>query len=144
MRQEEGPVKGKPETLVPIVRQSPQAPPAGLIGVVDTSHGNAVVDRRGFVLYTFKDDKVSKDGKAISSACLDACARIWPPVVVESGMPIALPGINPRALGILTRPDGGKQITLNGRPLYQYTGDSRPAQPTGDGVDGLWKIAEPG
>ncbi|MEV4417899.1 hypothetical protein [Catellatospora sp. NPDC049609] len=139
----EGPAKAKPETLVPLAQQSPVAPPAGMVALINTPKGKAVADHQGYVLYTSKKDRVSKDGKAVSSSCDATCAKTWPPALAESGMPIALPGIDPRALGVLVRPDGGKQITLNGHPLYRYINDARPGQPSGDGVEGIWQIARP-
>ncbi|MEV4418263.1 hypothetical protein [Catellatospora sp. NPDC049609] len=60
MTKEEGPAKAKPEKLVPIGQQSPVAPPAGMVGVMNTPKGKAVVDHRGFVLYAFNKDESAR------------------------------------------------------------------------------------
>ena len=50
------------------------------------------------------------------------------------------PGIS-GTFGTTTRPDGAKQVTHNGQPLYYFTGDSAPGDSTGDGVYEVWFIA---
>ncbi len=37
------------------------------------------------------------------------------------------------ALAVITRDDGGKQVTLDGRPLYRFSEDPAPGKVTGDG-----------
>jgi predicted lipoprotein with Yx(FWY)xxD motif len=44
----------------------------------------------------------------------------------------------------MTRPDGSKQITYNGIPLYYYVRDTKPGDTTGQGVGNLWKVVAPG
>ena len=56
-------------------------------------------------------------------ACQRTCALIWPPVLT-SGRPVAGPGVNQHALGVITRPDGTRQVTYQGKPLYLFIKDA--------------------
>ncbi len=56
-------------------------------------------------------------------ACQRFCALIWPPVLT-SGWPEAGQGVDQHALGVVVRPDGSRQVTYNGKPLYQFIKDA--------------------
>lgn len=56
-------------------------------------------------------------------ACQRYCALIWPPVLT-SGMPRAGAGVNQAALGVVVRPDGSRQVTYKGKPLYLFINDA--------------------
>ena len=56
-------------------------------------------------------------------ACQRTCALIWPPVLT-AGRPVAGPGVNQHALGVITRPDGTRQVTYQGKPLYLFIKDA--------------------
>jgi predicted lipoprotein with Yx(FWY)xxD motif len=56
-------------------------------------------------------------------ACQKYCALIWPPVLT-AGQPVAGPGVAPHALGVVVRPDGTRQVTYNGKPLYLFIKDA--------------------
>ena len=56
-------------------------------------------------------------------ACQRTCALIWPPVLT-SGRPVAGPGVDQHALGVITRPDGTRQVTYQGKPLYLFIKDA--------------------
>jgi predicted lipoprotein with Yx(FWY)xxD motif len=91
-----------------------------------------VTNAKGFTLYSFAPDT------ATASKCTGACAQIWPPVTgpVTSGK-----GVTGK-LAIITRPDGSKQATYNGHPLYTYTADTAPGQANGNGLNvngGIWR-----
>ena len=47
-------------------------------------------------------------------------------------------------LGTTTRDDGSKQVTHNGQPLYYYASDAAAGDAKGDGVGGVWSIAQVG
>ncbi|MGX7826498.1 COG4315 family predicted lipoprotein [Actinokineospora sp. 24-640] len=134
------------ETLVPIPVPAPTSPTPQpeRVGAADLPQGGRAVDGRGHTLYVYAKDTVA-DGKekAAKSACVDSCAKTWTPLLTVTGMPVALPGIDPRALGVLVRPDKTKQITLAGRPLYLHVGDTGPQQETGKGKDADWTVATP-
>ena len=47
-------------------------------------------------------------------------------------------------LGTLVRPDGARQVTLAGHPLYEYSGDQAAGDRNGEGVSddgGIWHVA---
>ena len=56
-------------------------------------------------------------------ACQGSCALIWPPVLT-AGRPVAGPGVDQHALGVITRPDGTRQVTYQGKPLYLFIKDA--------------------
>ena len=85
----------------------------------------------GFTLYWFVPDT------STTSKCTGSCATYWPPV---KGPATAGSGVT-GTLSVITRPDGTKQATYDGHPLYTYAGDSAPGQNKGNGVNasgGLW------
>src|ERR1700722_1893487 len=77
-----------------------------------------------------------------TSACNGACATAWPPALVN-GQATAGPGVT-GALNVAIRTDGTHQITLDGHPLYRFSGDQNPGDTTGDGFGGIWHIARTG
>ncbi|WP_436496957.1 COG4315 family predicted lipoprotein [Actinokineospora sp. HUAS TT18] len=111
--------------------------PIPAVGVSKVAGRDIVVSAEGFPLYTYDKDTANPAG----SACEGECVTRWPPAVADDGMPIAMSGIDPSSLGVLVRADGKKQITLAGRPLYRFVGDSNPSEINGDGVDGQWHVA---
>jgi predicted lipoprotein with Yx(FWY)xxD motif len=69
-----------------------------------------------FPVYTLNTDH------GHTSACQGQCAIYWPPVLT-SGQPESGPNIPPHAIGTIVRPDGSRQVTYNGQPLYLFAGD---------------------
>ena len=57
------------------------------------------------------------------SACREQCSVHWPPVLTSSP-PKAGAGVDQHALGTIERPDGTKQVTYSGRPLYLFNNDA--------------------
>jgi predicted lipoprotein with Yx(FWY)xxD motif len=96
-----------------------------------------VVDTRGRTLYALSRES------AYHLLCKSrACMQIWPPVTVGSAKLKlrAGPGVQGR-LGVLRRPGGKWQLTLQGRPLYRFSGDSAKGQANGEGIKsfgGTW------
>ena len=84
----------------------------------DTSLGKILVDDKDMTLYLFDKDK---DGKP---ACTDACEADWPPLTTDE-KPTAGAGVNAAWLGTTDRPDGTKQVTYHGWPLYHYAKDTK-------------------
>ena len=102
--------------------------------------GNILVDARGMTLYTFGADTLG------TSNCTEACLQNWPALTVASGNPVAGSGVT-GTLEVITRPDGIKQVTLNGMPLYTFFRDTKPGDANGQGVTafgGLWTVAMAG
>jgi predicted lipoprotein with Yx(FWY)xxD motif len=46
-------------------------------------------------------------------------------------------------LGTITTPDGKKQLTINGMPVYYYQKDKAAGDITGQGVGGVWYLVAP-
>lgn len=90
-------------------------------------------------LYRF--DKDSADPSV--SRCTGACATKWPPVTIEEGGKVYLQGVDAKKVGGIRRDDGQVQVTLNGWPLYRFSGDTRPGDLNGQGVDGVWFAVGP-
>jgi predicted lipoprotein with Yx(FWY)xxD motif len=90
--------------------------------------GTILVDSQGLTIYDFHKDKGSK------SACYDACAAAWPPLLTE-GNPQAQGAADRSMLGTTKRKDGTVQVTYNGWPLYTYAGDQGPGEANGNDID---------
>jgi predicted lipoprotein with Yx(FWY)xxD motif len=107
---------------------------AAALKVSHTRAGSVLASSRGLTLYFYSADK-RHSGK---SACTGTCATAWPPLAAPVKAPagVHLPG----KLGVITRPNGVKQVTLNGYPLYLYIGDKTPGQVAGNGVGGAWHV----
>ena len=87
---------------------------------------SVLVDANGNALY-MSDQEASGAVK-----CTGSCGQFWEPLTIQGGQPSGT--VSGGTLGVLQRPDGKTQVTLNGAPLYHFTQD-RPGQVTGDGFD---------
>jgi predicted lipoprotein with Yx(FWY)xxD motif len=70
------------------------------------------------------------------------CARFWPPLLVPSHATRlkAATGVQGK-LGLIRRPNGSMQVTLRGKPLYRYSGDTGADQAHGQDIrsfGGVW------
>ncbi|MCK6412364.1 MAG: hypothetical protein L6Q55_08065 [Azonexus sp.] len=85
----------------------------------------------GMTLYTFDKDSAGK------SSCNGPCASNWPPL-------LATPGDTAHGdYSLTTRDDGRQQWTYRGKPLYFWIKDQKPGDQTGDGFNGVWRVAKP-
>ncbi len=107
---------------------------AAALKVARTSAGTVLASSRGLTLYYFTEDKPGS-GK---SACTGSCASAWPPLAAPVRAPagVRLPG----PLGVITRPGGFRQVSINGYPIYLYAGDKAPGQAVGNGIGGAWHV----
>ena len=97
---------------------APATEAAGTILETLTIHGVTVLtDAEGHTLYWFGPDS------ATTTACVADCARSWPPL---TGPAAAGTGVN-GTIGAIVRPDGSRQATYDGHPLYTTTADTGPA-----------------
>ena len=80
---------------------------------------------RRLTVYLFEGDKGQ------TSSCTGTCARVWPPV---TGKAMVGGGAMSAELGTITRPDGTKQVTYKGHPLYRYTKDKDDGDTYGEGI----------
>ena len=87
--------------------------------------GDVLVDASGMPLYTSNIDAGG------APACNGACADIWKPLTVTSGSPSAASAVG--TVAVVARPDGTKQVTVGGKPLYTFVQDA-PGKATGNGV----------
>jgi len=109
----------------------------GALALAHTSLGTIVTDSAGMTVYVYDKDTQG----TTSSACKAGCLGVWPPVEI-TGSPTAASGLT-GTLGTITAPDGGKQLTLDGLPLYTYAGDKAAGDVTGQGFDGIWWVVGP-
>jgi predicted lipoprotein with Yx(FWY)xxD motif len=86
---------------------------------------DVLVDADGRALYFASQEQ---KGKVL---CTGSCTEIWDP------LPVSELGGDPASLGSefgeVKRPDGGRQLTFDGAPLYAFT-EEGPGELTGDGV----------
>jgi predicted lipoprotein with Yx(FWY)xxD motif len=117
------------------------APSSGAAVELTVSHtdaGDALAGAGGMTLYILTDDP---DG---TSTCTSgSCASTWPALKGDGSQVEAGPGIT-GTFGTATWPDGTRQVTHNGQPLYYYSGDSAPGEASGEGSGGVWFIAPVG
>ncbi|HMJ72043.1 MAG TPA: hypothetical protein VK471_01630 [Solirubrobacterales bacterium] len=101
-----------------------------------SSLGSTVLTaNNGLTLYSLS---VEKNGRFI---CTGSCLKDWHPLVVAAGVKPA----GPVALGTVKRPDGRRQVTFEGRPLYTFDDDKRKGDANGEGFKdvGTWHAATP-
>jgi predicted lipoprotein with Yx(FWY)xxD motif len=104
---------------------------AATLTVVGTSLGKTVVAGNGMTIYTYAPDGIN-EGKA---TCTGDCASRWPPVVLR-GTPDA--GTTGLKVSLIARDDGSKQLVVNGRPAYNYSGDRSPGDVNGQALGNVW------
>jgi predicted lipoprotein with Yx(FWY)xxD motif len=123
-----------PATTAPAAGASstPASSGSGSTVNMTTINGTAVVtNSAGKTLYWFAPDT------STTSKCTGSCSTYWPPV---TGPVTAGSGVT-GTLSTITRPDGTKQATYDGHPLYTYVGDTAAGQAKGNGLNlsgGLW------
>ncbi|MCX5499246.1 SCO0930 family lipoprotein [Streptomyces sp. NBC_00053] len=105
--------------------------------VVDKERGTIVRDGKGRTLYRFTKDTAWP----MKSNCLGACLEMWKPAGLVDKKNIK--GIAPKLLSPYTRSDGSKQLSIDCWPLYWYTGDEKPGDANGHGVNGTWFTVRP-
>jgi predicted lipoprotein with Yx(FWY)xxD motif len=101
----------------------------------DTAFGAILVDAQGKTLYYFTLDQYANG----ASACDAACAQTWPVFFTDS-IRVSSP-LTPADFAFITRADGSKQTTYKGIPLYFYSGDSKPGDINGSGINKVWYVA---
>jgi predicted lipoprotein with Yx(FWY)xxD motif len=105
--------------------------------------GRVLVDAKGAALYAADQEA---HGMVL---CTDSCTSVWEPLTVGVGMPTAGDGLAGK-LGVAARPDGSRQVTFDGRPLYRFAEDRDPGTVTGNGAADsfggrafTWHVATP-
>jgi predicted lipoprotein with Yx(FWY)xxD motif len=113
---------------------APDLPSPGttVLIVQRSSLGWVLAEANGIVVYTYGGD--TKGG---SPTCTGSCASLWPPV---TGVPmVSVADTLPGTLGTVSMPNGAKQITYNGYPLYTLKG-SAVLSTKGNGMEGKWHV----
>ncbi len=120
-------------TATPKASTAATSPAASASATVLTSSNatlgkTILVNSAGFTLYTYGNDTAG------TSNCTGSCATVWPPLTPGSGAPTGGAGVT-GTLATITRSDGTKQVTYNGKPLYTFQSDGSAGKATGDGVN---------
>lgn len=91
-----------------------------------------LVNPAGLTLYSLSAET---HGRFI---CTGSCVTIWHPLVLKSGKPTGA-----SSLGTVRRPDGRRQVTYKGKPLYTFANDHKRGQANGEGFKdvGVWHAA---
>jgi len=93
-----------------------------------------LVTTKGRTLYTLSAEV---HGRFICTP--KSCLAVWKPLVLKKGQHAT--GVT--HLGVVTRPDGRRQATFNGRPLYTFQQDKKKGDANGEGFKdvGTWHAA---
>ncbi|MBD2751815.1 hypothetical protein IC230_02855 [Spirosoma sp. BT704] len=108
--------------------------PASNVILASTSIGNVLADENGKTLYVFGRD-VAGDAN-----CAGTCRDLWPIYYKEA--PSVGTGLKTSDFATITRPDGDKQTTYKGWPLYYYKNDTKAGDVLGDKVGGIWMASK--
>jgi predicted lipoprotein with Yx(FWY)xxD motif len=107
---------------------------APLVGTARNAklHKTILVDRRGHTLY---DLSAERHGRFICTNSF--CLGFWTPLVVPAGK---RPTGSVGSLSTIRRPDGKRQVTYKGRPLYTFNDDAKRGDAKGEGFRdvGVW------
>jgi len=109
------------------------------LGIKQTALGETLVDANGRTLYLFAADEPNRS--TLSRAGL----AVWP-AFTSSATPRATGGADAARIGTITGPDGSRQVTYNGHPLYYYVGDRHPGSVSGQRLNqfgALWYVLSP-
>jgi predicted lipoprotein with Yx(FWY)xxD motif len=87
---------------------------AGLVAVAEVDGTDVLADATGKTLYS----AVVEDGGDIR--CVDACTTFWEPTLASSAQADKAAAQLDVNLGVTMRPDGARQLTFDGRPLYTF------------------------
>jgi len=114
--------------------------PAGTVAVdiTQTDLGTVLVDGTGYTLYAFGTDTTG------TPTCTDpSCTATWIPIT-GTGIAVATDaGASTGLFKLVARPDGTTQLSIGGRPVYRFSGDTKPGDTKGQGVGGQWHALSP-
>lgn len=105
--------------------------------VSDPTYGQILADADGKTLYYFTKDTPG----AGKSVCTAGCPGAWPPFRAAA-IRVSSP-LKASDFGEISRPDGSRQTTYLGWPLYRYFQDTAPGDTNGYGVNGFWFVMSP-
>jgi predicted lipoprotein with Yx(FWY)xxD motif/plastocyanin len=97
--------------------------------------GDFLSDSNGRTFYYFTKDVANPN------SCTDACLTNWPVYYSDSLM---IPAeFNAADFGVNVRPDGTKQTTYKGWPLYYFANDVHAGDAKGEAIGSIWYIIKP-
>jgi predicted lipoprotein with Yx(FWY)xxD motif len=99
---------------------------SGIASIQSVDGTDVLVDAESRTLYSAE---VERDGRI---RCIEGCTSFWDPVVASAEQAESASADLELELGSVERPDGGKQLTFDGLPLYTFT-DEGPGELSGDG-----------
>ncbi|MFF9040345.1 SCO0930 family lipoprotein [Streptomyces sp. NPDC014892] len=118
--------------------QSTTAASAGQLTVWNSDeYGKVLTDSAGRTLYRFDKDSFEPP----KTTCEGECATTWPPVPASGAT--AAQGVDKALLGEVSRPDGTKQLTVGGWPMYYFAKDTKAGDIKGQGLKGTWFASAP-
>jgi predicted lipoprotein with Yx(FWY)xxD motif len=88
--------------------------------------GTVLTDQSGKTLYTPEQEANG------TIKCTGSCTSFWFPVTVASGVTPHAGSTLTGKLASIQRPDGSRQVTDNGEPLYTFKLDTGPGQAHGN------------
>ncbi len=121
--------------------QAAAAAPASAVVVRTASNAKLgttiLVNSSGMTLYHLSGEG---NGKFICTP--QACLAVWHPLTVAAGTSPS----GTSALGSVKRPDGSRQVTYNGEPLYTFAPDAKPGETNGQNLKdvGTWTVVTVG
>jgi predicted lipoprotein with Yx(FWY)xxD motif len=104
--------------------------------------GKIVVTNTGKTVYTL----TGANGQTVACASSDGCLTVWPAVLLPAGATKATGGAGVTGLGDIAAA-GGQQVTLGGKPVYTFSGDTASGDAKGDGITsfgGTWHVVKVG
>jgi predicted lipoprotein with Yx(FWY)xxD motif len=104
---------------------------SGLVSVENVDGTGVLADGEGRTLYIADVER----GKI---RCSGACTSFWDPVEASANEAESASAELDLDLGVVDRPDGGRQLTFNGLPLYSFT-EEGPGRLEGDGFEDDFK-----
>jgi predicted lipoprotein with Yx(FWY)xxD motif len=106
------------------------------LGLKHTPLGNTLVAANGRTLYLFEADRSN------ASSLSRTGFMVWP-AVTSIRKPSAAGGVSAAHIGTIAGPNGSRQVTYYGHPLYYYVGDKKPGETNGQGLNqfgALWYL----
>ncbi len=115
----------------------PPNPPALTLQTATTDLGTFLTGRDGLTTYFFAADTTPG-----VSTCSGDCLTAWPPVTVPPGNTVAPGDGVTGVVGLITGTDGSTQVSYDGHPLYYFASDTAAGDTNGQGVKGVWFVAD--
>lgn len=114
------------------------APDDSTLTLATTSLGQTLTGVDGKTLYFFAGDADGKTG-----CNTPECLASWYTYYTDKATLKVGTGLNAADVAEITRPDGRRQTTYKGWPLYYYKRDAKAGDVLGDKVANAWFVAKP-